>query len=249
MSAAGAFLLACGGGDSTENLSTVAALGGNGILGLGSFQADCGLYCSLYLANERYFSCPVSGCNATTVDTGRQLANPVARFTTDNNGVIIQLPSVASGGAASVDGWMIFGIGTRDNNGLGSARIHTIDNQGFISATYKSALYPQSFIDSGSNGLFFPDNSIPICDGSDVFYCPTSTLHLSATITGENNASSTISFNVTDASSLNSSFNAFNSLAGYYSSGFDWGLPFFFGRKVYTAIEGMPGIAAPYVAF
>jgi hypothetical protein len=33
--------------------------------------------------------------------------------------------------------------------------------------------------------------------------------------------------------------------------GFDWGLPFFFGRTVYTAIEGQstPAGVGPYFAF
>jgi hypothetical protein len=32
---------------------------------------------------------------------------------------------------------------------------------------------------------------------------------------------------------------------------FDWGLPFFFGRQVFTAIEGAstPGGSGPYFAF
>jgi hypothetical protein len=35
------------------------------------------------------------------------------------------------------------------------------------------------------------------------------------------------------------------------SSGFDWGLPFFFGRSVFTAIEGRSagGSVGPYMAF
>ena len=35
------------------------------------------------------------------------------------------------------------------------------------------------------------------------------------------------------------------------SGSFDWGLPFFFGRNVYTAIAGQntPGGIGPYVAF
>jgi hypothetical protein len=31
--------------------------------------------------------------------------------------------------------------------------------------------------------------------------------------------------------------------------GFDWGLPFFYGRAVYTAIEGRGTPAGPYFAF
>jgi hypothetical protein len=46
---------------------------------------------------------------------------------------------------------------------------------------------------------------------------------------------------------------AFSNLAGpsIGPTNFDWGLPFFFGRSVYTAIEGRSTSAGfgPYVAF
>ena len=38
----------------------------------------------------------------------------------------------------------------------------------------------------------------------------------------------------------------------FFANSFDWGLPFFYGRRVYTAIEGTSqpgGLAGPYVAF
>jgi hypothetical protein len=36
-----------------------------------------------------------------------------------------------------------------------------------------------------------------------------------------------------------------------FANSFDFGVPFFFGRTVYTAIEGRPagGVGGPYVAF
>jgi hypothetical protein len=40
-------------------------------------------------------------------------------------------------------------------------------------------------------------------------------------------------------------------LGGTFSGGFDWGLPFFFGRNVFVAIQGQstPGGTAPYWAY
>ena len=48
-----------------------------------------------------------------------------------------------------------------------------------------------------------------------------------------------VKFKIMDASVLSSSANfAFNNLGGTNASNaFDWGLPFFFGRKVYIGIE------------
>jgi hypothetical protein len=44
---------------------------------------------------------------------------------------------------------------------------------------------------------------------------------------------------------------AINGLAGPNSSIFDFGLPFFFGRNVYVAIDGRstPGGTGPYTAY
>jgi hypothetical protein len=238
---------ACSGGDANSNVDTVAKLGANGVLGIGHFTEDCGVVCTYNAANPLYYACPGSTCTSTIAALGSQVQNPVAHFSSDNNGVIIQLPAVAAAGAASISGWLIFGIDTQSNNALGSAKMFTLDNSGYVGTTYKSSNYPQSFVDSGSNGLYFPDSSIPTCTFSSDFYCPTSTLNLSATIIGANSVSSAINFSVGDAGSLASSVHVFGNLAGHYAGGFDWGLPFFFGRKVYTAFEN--NAAGPYVAF
>ncbi|MDB6061938.1 MAG: Heavy-chain fibroin-like protein [Verrucomicrobiaceae bacterium] len=234
-------------GVATDNLDTLDKLGANGILGVGQFTEDCGSTCANVTNNKQYFSCTGSSCVSTSALTIAQVQNPVAAFDSDNNGVIIQLPSIAATGAANIDGWLIFGIGTQSNNTLGSEKIFTLDNSGYISTTYKGDSYPHSFLDSGSNGFYFPDSSIPKCMTATDFYCPTSTLNLSATIIGENNASTTVNFSVANAESFASTVAAVPTLAGPYDDGFDWGLPFFIGRKVYTAFEN--NSSGTYVAF
>ena len=70
---------------------------------------------------------------------------------------------------------------------------------------------------------------------------------------GTNGASGTASFTVGNADALISNLNnaAVNGLAGPSPGIFDFGLPFFFGRNVYTAIVGKstPGGTGPYLAY
>jgi len=60
-----------------------------------------------------------------------------------------------------------------------------------------------------------------------------------------------VTFNVGNADALDGRLNAFSEVAGPNPGGFAWGLPFFFGRTIYTAIEGQttPGGVGPYFAF
>jgi len=240
------------GGDNNEN--TVKIFGANGIVGVGPFIDD----------GQAYYSCPGGVCGE--INPIAQVSNPVASFPTDNNGVIIQLQPVTASGATALSGSLIFGIGTQSNNGLGSATIYTLVSNGNLSGTlsitYKSTTYSGSFIDSGSNALYLIDSTIPTCPATGPapgFYCPTSTLSsMMSTITGTNGASAPFDFSVANADDLfsaNPSGIAFNNLGApnTFSSppAIDFGLPFFFGRTVYTAIAGAttPGGVGPYVAF
>ncbi|HEY1677370.1 MAG TPA: DUF3443 domain-containing protein [Candidatus Sulfotelmatobacter sp.] len=240
-------------------MDTVTALGANGILGIGVFAQDCGGACTLTGASNPglYYQCPSAGCAAISESLSQQVQNPVALFAQDNNGVIIELPA-ASAPEPSLTGSLVFGIGTQSNNGLGSASIYNVDDFGNFITSYKNVAYNQSFIDSGSNGLFFLTSSltgIVACSGGD-FYCPPTTQSLSAVTEGATNATSgTIDFSVANADNLfnnNPSAFVFPALAGPNSiSGFDWGLPFFYGRNVFTAIQGQstPGGSGPYWAY
>ena len=160
-------------------------------------------------------------------------------------------------------GTLTFGIGTESNNALGSATVLTLDDSGNFITTYKAQTLGSSFIDSGSNGLYFPDSTITVCtktqsnpQASD-FYCPASPLSAMAINQGQNGTMSTVSFEVMNLNSFNGNFYALptvggpaaaNAMLGAY---FDWGLPFFYGRSVYVAIFGMSaaGTVGPYNAY
>ncbi len=242
---------------------SVSALGANGILGVGLFQQDCGAVCTTTNGSipPVYYDCPASGCNPTYVTLPQQVPNPVTKLSLDNNGVLIFLPSVPAGGVGTVNGSLIFGIGTQSNNALQSATVYTVPvsppNAGNITTTFNGVAYPASFIDSGSNGIFFLDSvttGIPACVvGSSTWYCPTpSPDRLSATNQGANGSLGVVNFSLESAAVLlNTSNTAFSTLGGPLSGAFDWGLPFFFGKDVFTAIENQntPGGPGPYVAY
>jgi hypothetical protein len=240
---------------------TPSTFGANGILGLSPFIQDCGPGCAVAGASNAgfYYVCASTGCGLTdqpaAVALAQQVPNPVASFTTDNNGVSLQLPAIPSTGANNVSGSLVFGIGTQSNNGLGSAQVFPVDpNYGLFTVSFNGISYADGIIDSGSNGIFFTDvSSTPTCFSAN-FYCPGSAQSLSATNIATNNSSGKVTFTISNASTLFSSGNAaFNNLGGPNSdpSGFDWGLPFHFGRNVYTAIEGRstPGGTGPYFAY
>ena len=237
---------------------TLQKLLANGILGVGLFRQDCGPGCVPGTPSNPglYYACPSSGCIQTVANLTQQVQNPVWMFSTDNNGVIIELPSISASGAATMSGSMIFGIGTQTNNAMGSAKVFALNTSGNITTAYNGKTYATSFIDSGSNGFFFLDSSttgIANCaTPNSGFYCPTSTENLSATQQGANGTSAKVAFSVANADSLFITNNsAFNNLAGASANTFDWGLPFFFGRNVFTAIElqSTPAGPGPYVAY
>ena len=250
---------------------TVATFGANGLIGIGVFAQDCGAGCVTTVDNQIYYSCASSSveCQPTAVQSlTSQVTNPITLFAADNNGVIIQLPSVAAAGAATVSGYMIFGIDTQTNNKSGGQTVLTVDSTvGDFTTVFEGQNLTTSFLDTGSNGLFFIASSnspITPCQASGFagFYCPTSALSLTAELQGQtaDGDATTVSvsqnFSVGDAETLNGDFTAAPTLAGTFggpnaATTFDWGLPFYFGRTVYTAIQGAATSVGtgPYVAF
>jgi len=246
----------------------VATFGANGILGVGLFAQDCGPGCTSLNSSPPavYYNCSASGCTPAFASLTQQLPNPVMAFATDNNGVLIQLPSVPNGGSPTVSGSLIFGIGTQSNNALGSATVYPVpdsgSNAGDMLTTFNGTQY-QAFADSGSNGLFFLDSSVSgvpaTCTGNlTSWYCPTTSPdNLMASNQGQSTSGPVgtpvpVNFSIENAQTLFSGNNtAFSTLGGPLSNTFDWGLSFFYGRNMFTAIENSnaPGGTPPYFAF
>jgi hypothetical protein len=249
----------------------------NGVLGVGVFNQDCGSGCVTQAGNGIYYSCASSsGCSqstqSTTLAASDQIANPVASFPTDNNGVIVQLPAISASGATSASGYLVFGIGTETAstteaaNGLNGATVMTADIVGNFITNFSGQNLQYSFIDSGSNGLYFPQPTpnLATCGktqpASD-FYCPTTTASLTAMNTGTNGASTSVAFQVANLNGIPDTSFAIDDVGGIAtpitgfgtngSSYFDWGLPFFYGRTIYNAIEGLQaaGTQGPYYAY
>lgn len=249
-----AFPSACQNFGAGEN-DDLQTIGANGILGVGAFLQDCGTSCTTTGSSNPslYYSCSGTSCQVIAEPLTQQVQNPVGLFATDNNGVIVELP-LLSAPAATISGSIVFGIGTESNNGLSAATVFPLQSDGNFSTTYNNQSYP-AFTDSGSNGLYFLDSaltSLPVCPSDASFYCPTPQANLSATAVSSG-ATESISFSVGNADSLfaNPANFVFPTLAGPAPGGFDWGLPFFFGRNVFTAFEARttPSGSGPYEAF
>jgi Protein of unknown function (DUF3443) len=257
-SAAGAAPSGCVSGPA-EN--TVVQFQANGVIGVGNWLQDCGSYCVTNTTSSPYYVCPNQQCQLTTVALSNQQQNPVALFGSDNNGVLIQLPSVAAPGAATLNGTLYFGINTQSDNALGSAEFFTLDGFGDLITVFGNTSLGSSFIDSGSNAYYF-DSAITLCSKhtSMGFYCPPSSMVENASIQGQNGATRSITFTVDDTDQLfQVDATAYPNLAGpniapngqNNGTTFDWGLPFFFGRSVYVLFETatVNGTTGPAVGF
>jgi len=249
----------CSNGGGTQE-DTVLSFGANGILGIGPFPQDCGSLCATELVGPAYYTCATPAtCTEAEVQVSQQTTEPNVLFLADNNGTIVELPSIPQAGQATVNGYLIFGIGTETNNTFTAQSIlwgdpdASVDTAGDITTNFNGEQLPASYIDSGSNGYFFADSSITPCTENTGFYCPTSPLALTATLQGASdnpNTTSTtytVDFTLTDVDTLSTSFFAFPDVGGGLSPAqtqmggiFDWGLTFFFGRNVYIAIQCSP---------
>jgi hypothetical protein len=233
--------------------NSIAELGANGILGISVFLQDCGPVCeTLASPNGRgfYYACPGGVCTGTTILAAAQVQNPVSKFATNNNGATIVLPAITAVGQITVSGSLVLGIDSEGNNRLGSAALISVDPlSGNFTAIFKGQTYAMGgSIDSGSNGNFFTDSDLPTCTSPLYagWYCPATAVSLSVTNqgVGASSASSNVTFSVASIEALsnaNPSFAAYENIAGtlfHPSLGFDWGLPFFYGRSVSVAFEG-----------
>ena len=233
--------------------SSINALGAKGVLGIGHRLQDCGAGCATQTVNGFYYSASGSAVADTAVPVPKQIQQPIALFASNNNGSIISLPSVPDPGAAVVRGALVFGIGTQANNSQSLPNLLAVNRNGYFTTSYQGRTLRESFFDSGSNGLFFGVSDFPIC--AVEWYCPAANTPLQATNTGTNGVARTANFSVSNAGELFSdpSATAFSTLAAPIGNNvnFDFGLPFFYGRAIATALDGKstPSGAGPYVAY
>lgn len=221
------------------DLSTVEKLGANGILGIGYGTQDSKDALTIALPGNYYYCTGANACFNTRMTVGKEVMNPVAAFPRDNNGTIIRLPKLPAGGQASVTGELIFGIGTQSNNALPSnVNVLALDEHGEFTTQYQGQAFNWSALDSGTNGFAFQDDSIPTASG---WYTPSSALNLAATMeaTSGKGAPVKMPFTIDNAVRVSANGYAAYDNVGWYQSSlrmFMWGLPFFYGRSVYTTV-------------
>jgi hypothetical protein len=253
---------------SQSNPDVSPALSGfNGVLGVGLFSTDCGSACANISTNDQYFTCENNNCSCgATADLLAQVTNPISALPTDNNGLILKLPAVASGGVANLSGSLYLGVDTQANN-ASTGTTTTLTADGYAEVRSKFGAFSStklvSIIDSGSSVLFIPSiAALPDCGvigNTDFsgFFCPASQQNLSSiNYNSAGAADSTVNFSVENAHSLfqtgNMVFSTMAASSGTDTSAMmDWGLPFFYGKNVIVGIQGKAsGLATgPYFAY
>jgi len=222
----------------------------NGILGVGLVQSDCPSCASVPPSNgEGYYSCTSTSCAQTTQPLGLQVQNPVALLPPnpsngnipDDNGVMLKFTLPPTTGASILTGQLIIGVNTQSNNQIPSTfKVYKADPNFLIFTTiFQTARI--GFIDSGSNGFFYDNPGLPVCAGAP-WYCPAALTGQSAINIGADGLTGgVVNFAIDNAFVL-----FFTGNAAFYDLGanvvgpdfFEWGLPFFLGRKVFIGIEG-----------
>jgi hypothetical protein len=230
-------------------INGVSGFDANGLLGVGVFAQDCGAACvAAATPLPLYYGCTAAGaCTAENLPLAQQVANPVAMFAADNNGIIVNLPNLQNAnGDATVQGTVIFGIETQSDNALPPTSLTVLgaDANGDFTATYNGgATVLPALIDSGTDSYAFNDPTIAVCASGPFvgYYCPAvAPLSVSTVNTGvgANNASSTIDFAIADPNTFVAGAAAFIDLGGGGgATNFTWGMPFFYGKTIYIGID------------
>lgn len=243
----------------TKTNADTQMTGYNGILGVSPTEFDCGNSCQL-AASASYFSCPSNtSCSAigaqTSGSTNLQIRNPVFKTATDNNGVILQFPSInSSSGVPTLNGNLVLGIGTRTNNTPPQNVLSlNANNLGYFYTNLNNIVI-DAYIDSGSEALFLPTNTLPTCSITNSFLCPSTLTQFSAQLISHDNLTQVgATFTIANTNSLSSSNNVFDNLGADIgnTTTIMWGFPFFIGNTVYVGYGGKstPLGTGPFWAF
>jgi hypothetical protein len=251
----------CGANGSLIN--SVSGFGANGVLGVGVLLHDCGQNCVAAAAPlPFYYGCTSAGvCSAENVPLAQQVANVVAMFPVDNNGLIVSLPNlVNANGDGMLQGELIFGLATQSDNTFAGTTLTVLgaDATGHFSAVYNGVGSPlPSIIDSGTDSYTFDDPSMAVCSsGAFVgYYCPLvapQPAYAVNTGLGAYTNSNTVNFATDDPNTFVAGAAALGGLSGGGgSTSFIWGMPFFYGRTVYFGLDqhSASGYSGPFYAY
>ncbi|MFI4889376.1 MAG: DUF3443 family protein [Steroidobacterales bacterium] len=260
----------CGAGGTLVN--GVANWLANGVLGVGVFAQDCGPACAPGTTPPAmYYGCTSAGaCSAENVALTAQVTNPVALFAVDNNGIIVNIASLQNAnGDASVQGELIFGLGTQSDNPVPTTGLSMLgaDANGDFATVYNggTAMLP-ALLDTGTDSYLFDDPSIAACTSATWvgYYCPAvapldrTAVNISAASTKAvvNGTSNPVDFAIANPDTggfiLPPKAAAYAGLAGGGgATSFTWGMPFFYGRKVYIGFQAKASgpFTGPYYAY
>ena len=228
----------------------------NGTLGVSQHLYDCQGACEQRADAPGTFVedgtawLPVQG----TVEPAYRLPNPVSYLVGHDNGIVIELPSPPDGGARDVAGTLTFGVGTAENNRLGTSGILRLDAVGRFTTVFGGKSYPASYIDSGTETYVLHDDSLPRCQGMTWAYCAEPRLFLDAEMVGRDEKRIPIGFAIGNYQARREqpagASDDVAEAAEARSEGFVWGAPFFLGRRVSLVMDGkgvpgIPGIVGP----
>jgi hypothetical protein len=219
--------------------------GYNGMIGISTALND--------VMQWAYYSCGASGCsNIPTPSTDVLIKNVLALLPEHNNGYLIRLPEVPAEGAKSLDGQIILGIDTSENNRpspnlkLIQAGVDPSESEswGEFYIETGGVKYSSAF-DTGTYSYSFPTTAIPTCEDSPTSLCPSAPTSIPVDILNSSGAV-TYSVNLSVAnfdqlsSTGNSVFNNNGEIWSYSVLGrpsLILGMPFFYGRTIFFALN------------
>lgn len=240
--------------DATGNYFDFVAAGQNAIIGVRNsvFDADINYTCNNGICTH-----------VSNLPESMLIASPVIHMPVDNNGVLLQFPTVPATGASSFTGTLTFGINTQPNNSVGSSVNLLYTKDSLFNTNYNNTNYQATF-DSGTPLIIFSDNSLPLCAGEFAgLYCPASPMQINAVFSNYNGGNQiNSSYPLANPAIYLGNAIAGNTLlpyAGAPCSGcesfadsiFLWGLPYFYGKTIYSIFPGamVNGESAPALGF
>lgn len=178
--------------------------------------------------------------------------NPLPSLATNNNGFVVSIPPVSQNTNTNVNGTLILGINTENNNKITAQTNLVVASESDLSVVCNSACFyskitnPESTIpavfDSGTNGWVFMSNTLPQCDYG---YCPESPTIWTSSVYSYDfaaNESYTISATISADEVVNGQSLSFAVMPGWgyynYNNQTLYGSPFFLGKNVYVVFPG-----------